>query len=63
MFKYVSDISMIFHYIIKEFLENKNSAIDATLGNGHDTDFLNRSKEAPILMVIEKKQSNIIYAI
>lgn len=40
MFKYVGDISMISHYIIKEFLENKDVAIDATLGNGYDTDFL-----------------------
>ncbi|MDO5039957.1 class I SAM-dependent methyltransferase [Clostridium sp.] len=40
MFKYVSDISELSHYIIKNFLTNKNIAIDATLGNGHDTDFL-----------------------
>lgn len=40
MFKYVSDISEISHYIINEFLQNKNIAVDATLGNGHDTDFL-----------------------
>ena len=40
MFKYVGDISNISHYIITEFLKNKNVAIDGTLGNGHDTDFL-----------------------
>lgn len=40
MFKYVGDISKISHYIISNFLLNKNVAIDATLGNGHDTDFL-----------------------
>lgn len=40
MFKYVGDISEISHYIIDKFLENKNIAVDATLGNGHDTDFL-----------------------
>ena len=40
MFKYVADISVISHSIIENFLENKNCAIDATLGNGHDTDFL-----------------------
>lgn len=40
MFRYVGDISEITHSIIKEFLLNKNIAIDATLGNGHDTDFL-----------------------
>lgn len=40
MFKYVGDISEISHYIIDSFLENKNIAVDGTLGNGHDTDFL-----------------------
>ena len=40
MFKYVSDISVLSHYIIDNFLENKNIAIDATLGNGYDSDFL-----------------------
>ena len=40
MFKYVGNISDLSHYIIKNFLENKNLAIDATLGNGYDTDFL-----------------------
>ena len=40
MFNYVGDISTISHYIITEFLKNKNVAIDGTLGNGHDTDFL-----------------------
>lgn len=42
MFKYVGDISKISHYIIDQFLENKNIAIDATLGNGYDTDFLSK---------------------
>ena len=40
MFKYVGDISEISHYIIDKFLENRDIAVDATLGNGHDTDFL-----------------------
>ena len=40
MFKYVSDVSNIYHNIITSFIENKNIAIDATLGNGHDCDFL-----------------------
>ena len=40
MFKYVGDISEISHHIINNFLENKNVAIDGTLGNGYDTDFL-----------------------
>lgn len=40
MFKYVADISNLSHFIIKEFLESKVVAIDGTLGNGFDTDFL-----------------------
>lgn len=40
MFKYVGDISEIAHYIIQNFVDNKEIAVDATLGNGHDTDFL-----------------------
>ena len=40
MFKYVGNISDLSHYIIENFVENKKVAIDATLGNGYDTDFL-----------------------
>ncbi len=40
MFKYVGNISDLSHYIIKDFVENKGVAIDGTLGNGYDTDFL-----------------------
>ncbi|GFZ29585.1 rRNA methyltransferase [Clostridium zeae] len=40
MFKYVGDISSITHYIINNFVDEKNIAIDATLGNGYDSDFL-----------------------
>jgi hypothetical protein len=40
MFRYVSDVSNLSHYIIKNFCKNFNTAIDATLGNGYDTDFL-----------------------
>lgn len=43
MFKYVSDVSKISHYIIDIFVNNKEIAVDATLGNGYDTDFLSRS--------------------
>lgn len=39
MFRYVGDISKIAHHIIENFLSNKEIAVDATLGNGHDTDF------------------------
>lgn len=40
MFRYVSDVSNLSHYIIKNFCQNFDYAVDATLGNGHDTDFL-----------------------
>ena len=35
MFKYVSVVSILSHNIIKEYVKNKNVAIDATLGNGY----------------------------
>jgi hypothetical protein len=40
MYKYVLDVNSLSHYIIKNFCGNFNCAIDATLGNGYDTDFL-----------------------
>lgn len=40
MFKYVSDISELSHDIISKYLDEKKIAIDATLGNGYDCDFL-----------------------
>ncbi len=54
MFKYVGDISLISHYIIKEFLENKDVAIDATLGNGYDTDFLSENFKEVYSFEIQK---------
>ncbi|KYH35740.1 16S rRNA m(4) methyltransferase [Clostridium tepidiprofundi DSM 19306] len=40
MFKYVSDVSDLSHNIIKNYCRDFNVAVDATLGNGYDTDFL-----------------------
>lgn len=40
MFKYVGDISKIAHNIIKSYSENNNVALDGTLGNGFDCNFL-----------------------
>lgn len=40
MYKYVGDISNIAHNIIKNNCLEHDIAIDATLGNGYDTDFL-----------------------
>lgn len=43
MFRYVSDVNELSHYIIKNFSCNFNIAVDATLGNGYDTDFLSNN--------------------
>lgn len=40
MFKYVTDVNEIAHFIIDNYAYNKNFAIDATLGNGYDCEFL-----------------------
>ncbi|WP_035290351.1 class I SAM-dependent methyltransferase [Clostridium sp. KNHs214] len=40
MFKYGNNISQLAQDIIKNYCSNFNVAVDATLGNGHDTDFL-----------------------
>jgi hypothetical protein len=40
MFKYVSDVSNVAQDIVKRYCTSFDCAIDATLGNGHDTDFL-----------------------
>lgn len=60
MFKYVGDISKISHYIIDKFLENKNIAIDATLGNGYDTDFLSKNSLRYIHLKYKKKHVKTI---
>ena len=43
MYNYVGDLCSIYHFIINNYIENKKAAIDATLGNGHDTDFLSKN--------------------
>lgn len=40
MFKYCNTISELSHDIVKKYCTNFNVAVDATLGNGYDTDFL-----------------------
>lgn len=40
MFKYLGNITDLSHHIIESFIENKNVALDGTLGNGGDCDFL-----------------------
>lgn len=55
MFKYVADISNLSHFIITNYLENKNIAIDGTLGNGFDTDFLSNNFEKVFSFEIQKE--------
>jgi 16S rRNA C1402 N4-methylase RsmH len=40
MFKYVANISDLAHHIAKCYCMNFKIAVDATLGNGYDTDYL-----------------------
>lgn len=40
MFKYVGDISELAHDIISKYCKEFKIAVDCTLGNGYDTDFL-----------------------
>lgn len=40
MFNLVKDISSLTHDLILKYVNNKSVAVDCTLGNGHDTDFL-----------------------
>ena len=42
MFNYTADISVLSHNIIRDNIKNFDIAIDATLGNGKDTDFLSK---------------------
>lgn len=42
MFKYVGDISIIAQDIISKYTNKFEIAVDATLGNGYDTDFLSQ---------------------
>lgn len=55
MFKYVADISELSHHIIKTFLVNKKIAIDGTLGNGYDSDFLSKNFEKVYSFEIQKE--------
>ncbi|MFD3157140.1 tRNA (mnm(5)s(2)U34)-methyltransferase [Haloimpatiens sp. FM7330] len=40
MFKYATSVSELAHGVIKNYCCKFDVAVDATLGNGHDTDFL-----------------------
>lgn len=55
MFKYINDISSLSHSIIERFVENCNVAVDCTLGNGHDTDFLSQKFQKVFAFDIQKE--------
>lgn len=55
MFRYVSDISELSHDIISRYLDKKNVAIDATLGNGYDCDFLSSNFKKVYAFDIQKE--------
>ena len=55
MYRYAGDISKISQNIIKDYLENKEVAIDGTLGNGHDTDFLSENFKRVYAFDIQKE--------
>ena len=52
MFKYVSDVSILSHNIIKEYIPEKDVA--ATLGNGYDCDFLSENFKKVYAFEIQK---------
>lgn len=54
MFKYVSDVSLLSHNIIKEYITTKDIAVDATLGNGYDCDFLSNNFKKVYAFEIQK---------
>lgn len=68
MFDYTQDISKLAHEIIEKYVIEKDIAIDATLGNGHDTDFLKNIfkvvhsfdiNEEAVLKYEDKKNKNV----
>ena len=54
MYSYVGDLCSIYHFIIKNYIHDKKVAVDATLGNGHDTDFLSENFDKVYAFDIQK---------
>ena len=54
MFKYVSDVSILSHNIIKVYNPEIDVAIDSTLGNGYDCDFLSENFKKVYAFEIQK---------
>jgi len=55
MYKLAKDISFIAHDIISKYVDTKNIAIDCTLGNGYDTDFLSEHFKRVISFDIQEE--------
>jgi hypothetical protein len=54
MFSYINDVSSLSHKIIKNNCKDFYCAVDATLGNGYDSDFLNSIFEEVYAFEIQK---------
>lgn len=55
MFRYLGNITDLAHYIIENFVIDKNVAIDETLGNGGDCDFLSENFKKVYAFDIQSK--------
>ncbi|WBW95095.1 tRNA (mnm(5)s(2)U34)-methyltransferase [Oceanirhabdus sp. W0125-5] len=55
MFKYVNDISELAQQIIDRYNSEFNLAIDCTLGNGHDCDFLRKKFKKVIAFDVQSE--------
>lgn len=54
MYRYVGDLSNLAHNIIKNYCSSFEIAVDATLGNGYDTDFLSTTFNQVFCFEIQK---------
>lgn len=54
MFKYLGNITDLSHHIIENYVESKGVALDGTLGNGGDCDFLSNHFEKVYAFDIQK---------
>ena len=58
MFNYVNSVNILIHDIVREKISRKNVAIDATLGTGHDSDFLSSIFEKVYSFDIQKESTD-----
>lgn len=55
MFKYLGNITDLSHHILSSYVENKVVALDGTLGNGGDCDFLSENFQRVYAFDIQEK--------